>query len=103
MAGAGFFTNPAQSITGDGKGSQKIRNRKKLMKTKIAAKIVVKHRGTKAYISCGEKILWTDHALMARMFETPYHALHFCITQEVANADVVFRSPEGRDTCFLRC
>lgn len=69
----------------------------------MKTKIFVQHRQTKAYVSRGDQHQWTDRAVMARLFETPYHALHFCVDQDVKNADVVFRSPEGREARFLRC
>jgi hypothetical protein len=40
---------------------------------------------------------------MARWFETTYHALHFCVDRDVQDADIVFRSPDGREARFLRC
>jgi hypothetical protein len=66
-------------------------------------KILVQHRQTKTYISNGEQHQWTDCAGMARLFETPYHALHFCVEREVKNANVVFCSLDGREVRFLRC
>ena len=69
----------------------------------MKAKVIVRHRGTRAYISCDEPQQWTDDAAQARFFETPYHALYFCVDQELQNADIVFRSREGREERFLRC
>ena len=66
-------------------------------------KIIVQHRQTRAYVSRCEQHQWTERAGMARLFETPYHALHFCVDRDVQNADVVFRSPDGREEPFLRC
>jgi len=65
--------------------------------------ILVQHRQTRAYVSHDDQHQWTNRAARARLFETPYHALHFCVDQDVQNADVVFRSPDGREACFLRC
>ena len=69
----------------------------------MKTKIIVQHRQTRAYVSRGDQHQWTNHALLARLFETPYHALHFCVDRDVQNADVVFRSPDGQEACFLRC
>jgi hypothetical protein len=69
----------------------------------MKTKIFVRHRQTKAYAGRGDQLQWTDHAVMALLFETHYHALHFCVDQDVRNADVVFRSPDGREARFLRC
>ena len=69
----------------------------------MKTKIVVQHRQTRAYLSCGDEHQWTDRAVMARLFETPYHALHFCVDRDVRNADVIFRTSDGREERFLRC
>lgn len=69
----------------------------------MKTKIIVQHRQTRAYVSGGDQHQWTHHAVMARLFETPYHALHFCVDRGVQNADVIFRSPDGREERFLRC
>jgi len=69
----------------------------------MESKIIVQHRGTRAYISRGEQYEWTHHAVMARLFETPYHALYFCVDKDVQNADILFRSPNGQEERFLRC
>ncbi|HTD66913.1 MAG TPA: hypothetical protein VK846_10335 [Candidatus Limnocylindria bacterium] len=65
--------------------------------------ILVQHRQTRAYVSQDDQPQWTIHAASARLFETPYHALHFCVDKRVANADVIFRSPNGREARYLRC
>jgi hypothetical protein len=69
----------------------------------MKTKILVQHHQTRTYISDGEQHQWTDCAGMARLFETPSHALHFCVERNVKNANVVFRSHDGREVRFLRC
>lgn len=95
-AGAGSVTDSAQSIASV---ATELRKQRELMKTEI----IVQHRQTRAYVGCGEQHHWTDRAVMARLFETPYHALHFCVDKDVQNADVIFRSPDGQEARFLRC
>lgn len=67
----------------------------------MKTQIVVKNRQTKAYLS--ENNQWSASAMLARLFETPYHALHFCVDKELENSDVVFRFPDQREVRFLRC
>ena len=67
----------------------------------MTTKIMVQHRETKACVSCGEMPQWTEFAARARLFETPYHALHYCVDRDVQNADVVLDSPGGRKERFL--
>ena len=69
----------------------------------MKTKIIVQHRQTRAYASAGEQHQWTVCAASARLFATPYHALHFCVDHEVKNADVVFRYPDGGEERFLLC
>ena len=69
----------------------------------MESKIIVQHRGTRAYISRENQQRWTHHALMARLFDTPYHALYFCVDEEIQNADILFRSPDGQEERYLRC
>ena len=69
----------------------------------METKIIVRHRRTRAYVSNGEPNQWTQHPILARLFATPYHALHFCVDQDVQNADVMFRSADGQEARFLRC
>ena len=69
----------------------------------MESKIILQHRQTRAYVSAGDRPQWTEHAILARPFKTPYHALHFCVDRDVQNADVIFRSPDGREERFLRC
>jgi len=73
------------------------------MRTRIEADVVVQHRGTGAYIAREGQPRWTDDAIMARLFETPYHALHFCVDNKLKNADILLRSGNGREERFLRC
>ncbi len=69
----------------------------------MKTKIIVQHRQTGAYASGRTRHQWTDCAARARLFATPYHALHFCVDQHVKDADVVLRAPDGVEQCFLRC
>ena len=69
----------------------------------MKTKIIVQHRQTGAYASGRTRHQWTDCAASARLFATPYHALHFCVDQNVKNADVVFRYPDGGEQRFLLC
>ena len=94
--GAGTLAGPAQSKADSGKD---FRHHSKFMKTRI----IVQHRRTRAYASVGEQHQWTDYVANARLFATPYHALHFCVNHEVKNADVVFRYPDGGEERFLLC
>ena len=64
-------------------------------------KIMVQHRHTKAYVVGDDK--WSGSALLARAFESPYHALHFCVEKELRDTDVVFRLADNREVRFLRC
>jgi len=70
----------------------------------MESKIIVQHRGTRAYINCEEdQQRWTHHAVRARLFESPYHALYFCVDKDVKNADILFRYSNGQEKRFLRC
>lgn len=64
-------------------------------------KIVLQNRMTKHYL-CGDNA-WTESGTLAREFETSYHALHFCVSQELENLDIMFRLPDQREVRFLRC
>ena len=68
---------------------------------KTQTQIVVQHRRTKAYLRDDNK--WTASALFARLFESPYHALHFCVDKEMEETDIMFRFPDRREVRFLRC
>ena len=68
---------------------------------KTQTQILVKHRRTNAYLRDDNK--WTGSALLARLFESPYHALHFCVDKEMEETDIVFRFPDQREVRFLRC
>ena len=67
----------------------------------MKTQIVVQHRRTKAYLRDDNK--WTGSALFARLFETPYQALHFCVDKEMEETDIIFRFPDSREVRFLRC
>ena len=69
----------------------------------METKIVVQHRQTKAYASQGSRHQWTTRVVKARLFKTPYHALHFCVDKDVEGADILSRSPDGQEKRFLRC
>jgi len=64
-------------------------------------KIVVQNRSTKHYLTGKDQ--WTKSSTLAREFETSYHALHFCVSEEIDGLDIVFRLPNDREVCFLRC
>jgi hypothetical protein len=63
--------------------------------------IVVRNRQTKTYVGADEP--WTSNAATARPFETPYHALYFCVSNELDDTDIIYRWPDGREVRFLRC
>jgi hypothetical protein len=70
----------------------------------MKSQVVVQHRGSRAYISHEkDQQRWTHHAVRARLFATPFHALYFCVDREIENADILFRSPGGQEERFLRC
>ena len=66
----------------------------------METKIVLKNRQTKNYLC--ENDCWTETPALARRFETPYHALYFCVSKELEGLDIVFRLP-GKEVRFLRC
>ena len=72
------------------------RQTQKIMETKI----VLKNRQTKNYLC--ENDSWTETPALARRFETPYHALYFCVSKELEGLDIVFRLPH-KEIRFLRC
>jgi hypothetical protein len=65
------------------------------------ARVVVKNRRTRAY--AGEKEHWTSDASSARCFQNAYHALYFCVSEELDGAEIVEHFPDGREVRFLRC
>lgn len=67
----------------------------------MKTQIVVQHRRTKAYLRDDNK--WTGSVLFARLFETPYHALHCCVDKDIEETDIMFRFPDQREVRFLRC
>ena len=66
----------------------------------METKIVLKNRLTKAYLC--ENNRWSETPVLARTFESEYHALYFCVSEELAGLDIVFRLP-GKEVRFLRC
>ena len=64
-------------------------------------KVILKNRSTKAYLC--ENNDWSASAALARRFETPYHALYFCVSKELEGLDIVFRLPNEKEERFLRC
>jgi hypothetical protein len=67
----------------------------------METKIVLKNRQTKAYLC--ENNRWTESPALARRFETPYHALYFCVSKELEGLDIVSRFPDEQEVRFLRC
>jgi hypothetical protein len=63
--------------------------------------VIVRNRHTQVYL--GEKQAWTQDAATARPFETPYHALYFCVSQELNDTEILYRWPDGREVRFLKC
>ena len=63
--------------------------------------IVIRKRNSDMYV--GEKSPWTPHANTARPFETPYHALYFCVSNDLDETDILERFPDGREVRFLKC
>ena len=74
-----------------------IRREKKLMETNV----VLKNRRTQAYL--GENNGWIESPSLARRFETPYHALYFCVSEELDGVDIMFRTGGKAEVRFLRC
>ena len=68
----------------------------------MKSKIIVRHSRTRAYIG-REDQRWTDNAIMARLFETTYHALYFCVDKKLKNVNILFRSSNGQEKHFLQC
>lgn len=64
-------------------------------------KVMLKNRRTKAYLC--ENNDWSASAALARRFETPYHALYFCVSKELEGLDIIFRLPNEQEKRFLRC
>ena len=64
-------------------------------------KVMLKNRNTKAYLC--ENDDWSASASLARRFETPYHALYFCVSKELEGLDIIFRLPNEQEVRFLRC
>ena len=63
--------------------------------------IVIRKRNSDVYV--GEKNSWTPNASTARPFETPYHALYFCVSNNLDETDIVERFPDGHEVRFLKC
>jgi len=62
--------------------------------------IVLKNRHTKNYLCDNDR--WSETPVLDRRFETPYHALYFCVSKELEGLDIIFRGP-GKEVRFLRC
>jgi hypothetical protein len=67
----------------------------------METKVFLKNRRTKAYL--GENNGWSDSPAKARGFETPYHALYFCVSKELDGVDIVLRADAEGEVRFLRC
>ena len=67
----------------------------------METKIVLKNRQTKAYL--GENNGWLQSPALARRFETPYHALYFCVSEELDGVDIMSRTAGETEVRFLRC
>lgn len=63
--------------------------------------IVVKNRQTQTYL--GENNAWLESPTLARRFETPYHALYFCVSEELDGVDIMMRAAGDGEIRFLRC
>jgi hypothetical protein len=63
--------------------------------------IVLKNRRTQTYL--GEDNGWRESASLARRFETPYHALYFCVSKELDGVDIMLRTGGEAEVRFLRC
>jgi len=63
--------------------------------------VLVQNRNTKAYLC--ENNRWSESMRDARRFETEYHALYWCVDQELENTDIVLRTPGGHEVRFLKC
>ena len=63
--------------------------------------ILVRNRQTNVYV--GEKQAWTRDAALARPFETAYHALYFCVSEELNDTEILYHWPDGREARFLKC
>src|SRR5215203_4451043 len=50
--------------------------------------VVLKNRQTQAYL--GENKRWIESPSLALRFETPYHALYFCVSEELDDVDIMF-------------
>jgi len=64
-------------------------------------KVVLKHRRTQAYL--GENNGWLESPALARRFETPIHALYFCVSEELDGVDIMLRAGAEGEVRFLRC
>jgi hypothetical protein len=67
----------------------------------METKIVLKNRRTNAYL--GENNGWLESPALARRFETPYHALYFCVSEELDGVDIMLRAAGEGEVRFLRC
>ena len=63
--------------------------------------VVLKNRRTQAYL--GENNGWIESPSLARRFETPYHALYFCVSEELNDVDIMWRTGGKSEVRFLRC
>lgn len=68
---------------------------------KEAPVIIIRNRQTNVYV--GEEKMWTPDPTTARPFENAYHALYFCVSNNLNDTDIVERFPDGREVRFLRC
>ena len=67
----------------------------------METKVMLKNRRTQAYL--GENNGWLSSPSQARGFETPYHALYFCVSKELDGVDIVLRADADGEVRFLRC
>ena len=67
----------------------------------MGTEIVLKNRQTNTYLCDNDG--WSKTPAQARRFETAYHALYFCVSEELENLDIVFRLPGQQEVRFLRC
>ena len=63
--------------------------------------IIIRNRQTRVYV--GNEQAWTSDPATARPFETPYHALYFCVSHDLDGTEILERFPDGREVRFLKC
>jgi hypothetical protein len=66
----------------------------------METKAVVRNRRTAAYL--GEHNGWVNSPALARVFENGYHALYYCVDEELGGVDILTREDQ-REIQFLRC